>query len=182
MRRRHQSILTPTDAEDGEPLTIGPSAFLPARTPYRFRTDSRTNPEWRKARKFALRRDRFTCGRCGRPASEVDHVVELIDGGAPYQLDNLQSMCGPCHDAKTSESRYRRTFRATTSWGRLSLCPQCDGSGRCAICAESSHPCGGCLGVRFVPESCRERGELPSQALLAEVSPTAWAGAEPHEG
>jgi 5-methylcytosine-specific restriction enzyme A len=53
------------------------------------------------------------CLACGRTsaASQVDHVIPLIDGGRDDE-SNYQSLCEPCHIAKTAEeaaarSRYR---------------------------------------------------------------------------
>ena len=42
------------------------------------------------------------CEKCGtQVAVEVDHVVPLDQGGAPYAPENLSSLCSPCHWAKT---------------------------------------------------------------------------------
>lgn len=179
MRRRHQTSLPIGTEDDGTGLTAGPSIFRPGQTPRRFQPDPRLTAQWRRLRKTVLARDRFTCRWCGQPASDVDHRVELFDGGAAFELENLQALCGPCHDAKSSESRYRRARRAASSWGRMTLCPRCSGTGRCARCTTTVHACSACFGVRFVPESCAERGEVPSQSMVSEVSSLAWAGAEP---
>jgi len=60
---------------------------------------------WDAARIVVLRRDRYTCQRCGvrgrRFGLEVDHVVEIARGGAPLDYANLQTLCRPCHRAKT---------------------------------------------------------------------------------
>ena len=58
---------------------------------------------WRIARGCALRRDSYLCQAClkkGRPqeATEVHHLRPISE--APelrLDLDNLQSLCGPCH-------------------------------------------------------------------------------------
>lgn len=42
------------------------------------------------------------------PAVIVDHVKEIADGGDPYDWDNLQSLCLPCHNRKTAAERRRR--------------------------------------------------------------------------
>jgi 5-methylcytosine-specific restriction endonuclease McrA len=43
---------------------------------------------------------------------ELDHIVPLIDGGG-HGLDNLQTLCTPCHKAKTiREARERAARRA----------------------------------------------------------------------
>jgi len=62
---------------------------------------------WEKQRRSALRRDKGLCVACresGRltPATEVDHVVRVADGGSD-RLSNLQSLCRPCHEAKTKD-------------------------------------------------------------------------------
>ena len=179
MGRRHQSELAISESDGVDGPIAGPSFFLPGRIPHRYRPDPRGTPEWRRARKAALARDHSTCRLCGQPATDVDHRIELIDGGAPFDLENLQALCPACHDAKSSEARYRRAGRASSSWGRMALCPRCSGSGLCDRCKLESHVCSVCLGVRFVPERCALEGELPSQAVLSEVSILAWAGARP---
>lgn len=37
-----------------------------------------------------------------RPGWHVDHIVELIDGGT-HTLDNMQTLCIPCHNLKTAD-------------------------------------------------------------------------------
>jgi 5-methylcytosine-specific restriction endonuclease McrA len=179
MRHRRQTELAVVDMAETEATSAAPSTFLPGRIPNRYRPDPRATTEWRRVRRAALARDHATCQRCSGPASDVDHRIELVDGGAPFDLENLQALCASCHDAKSSEARYRRVTRATSSWGRMALCPRCDGSGRCGCCSLAGHVCGVCLGVRCVPERCVASDELPSQLVLAEVSSLAWAGALP---
>lgn len=42
-------------------------------------------------------------------ATEVDHVQPLFKGGTDHP-SNLQSLCNPCHEAKTAEDMgYRAT-------------------------------------------------------------------------
>lgn len=61
---------------------------------------------WRAVRRAALDRDAWRCRRCGRAGVlEVDHVIPVQDGGAPYDLDNLQSLCRRCHRDKTNDER-----------------------------------------------------------------------------
>lgn len=179
MGRRHQSELGIGDPAEEPGTLVGPSSFLPGLTPHRFLPDPRATPVWRRVRKAVLSRDRSTCRRCGQRATDVDHRVELIDGGATFDPENLQALCGPCHDAKSSEARYLRATRAGSSWGRMALCPACSGSGRCTRCVERPHVCPYCLGIRFVPEVNAEPTDFPTQRVLAEVSSLAWAGAEP---
>jgi len=74
---------------------------------------------WLGQRKKALRRDDFTCKRCGvRHAMhldrytidfeddgklEVDHIKPVSIGGDSLDLDNLQTLCIGCHKIKTAE-------------------------------------------------------------------------------
>ena len=50
--------------------------------------------------------------RCKRAAPRhrmfADHKVELKDGGAPFDLDNGQCLCGSHHSAKTASARAAR--------------------------------------------------------------------------
>lgn len=60
---------------------------------------------WQQLRLRILQRDLYQCQACklgGRitPAREVDHRINKASGGTD-DPDNLQSLCRPCHDAKT---------------------------------------------------------------------------------
>jgi 5-methylcytosine-specific restriction endonuclease McrA len=39
-----------------------------------------------------MTRDRWTCQECGAPATQVDHVVPVIDGGTDDPA-NLRALC-----------------------------------------------------------------------------------------
>ena len=55
------------------------------------------------------------------PCTLVDHIVEIKDGGDPWDIDNLQSMCNSCHNTKTGEEVKKRTRRKKTNgFGLLS--------------------------------------------------------------
>ena len=41
------------------------------------------------------------CERCGAVAQEAHHVVPLREGGDPYDLNGLASLCKPCHSRHT---------------------------------------------------------------------------------
>jgi 5-methylcytosine-specific restriction protein A len=61
---------------------------------------------WRVLRARILKRDKYLCQPClkaGRvtPASAVDHIIPKAKGGTDAD-ENLQSICRPCHDWKTS--------------------------------------------------------------------------------
>lgn len=51
----------------------------------------------------------------------VDHIKEVLDGGAVYDWDNLQHLCQSCHNAKTGrEAVKRRKKRSLNGFGTLS--------------------------------------------------------------
>jgi 5-methylcytosine-specific restriction protein A len=71
-------------------------------------------PEHKAWRAEIMRRSR---GRCEDPACAApygtgrlfaDHVVELRDGGAPFDVANGLVRCGACHTRKTMAERARR--------------------------------------------------------------------------
>ena len=65
---------------------------------------------WVRVRRRVLDRDGWRCQACGKAGRlEVDHILPLVDGGQPYDLDNLQTLCRSCHVRKTAaENRARR--------------------------------------------------------------------------
>jgi len=72
-------------------------------------------PEFRAWREQVIER---AGGRCQDPSCKsphrrgmrlfADHVVELKDGGAPFDLENGLARCGSCHSRKTAEARAKR--------------------------------------------------------------------------
>lgn len=42
------------------------------------------------------------------PANTVDHIVEISQGGAMDDPDNLQSLCSACHNTKTAKEAVKR--------------------------------------------------------------------------
>ena len=56
---------------------------------------------WYRLRAYILARDSGLCRVCGRPASEVDHIVPKSRGGTDDE-DNLQTICTACHAQKTA--------------------------------------------------------------------------------
>lgn len=51
-----------------------------------------------------------------RSTWEMDHVVEVCKGGGECGLDNLQTLCGACHDAKTKALRAAKKKGGETPW------------------------------------------------------------------
>jgi len=69
---------------------------------------------WPVVRNFVRRRDKWTCQMCGRPGREVDHIVEVADGGLSVP-ENLWVLCHADHMAKTAASRKARAKRNGTA-------------------------------------------------------------------
>ncbi len=91
----------------------------------------------REARRHIRKRDRGRCAACEldtyalrrslrgkgmtralrergfvprRSLWELDHILPLVDGGG-HELENLQTLCTPCHKKKTAEEARRRAQR-----------------------------------------------------------------------
>jgi hypothetical protein len=47
-------------------------------------------------------------GLCLKPGYEVDHIVEMADGGSFHEWSNLRTLCEGCHLAKTNAMRAKR--------------------------------------------------------------------------
>lgn len=65
--------------------------------------------KWKKLRAKVLIRDAHLCQTCFRAgiitvASEVDHKLNKARGGTD-SMDNLESICSPCHKDKTNKER-----------------------------------------------------------------------------
>ena len=65
---------------------------------------------WQRVREYVLRRDRFMCQRCKRPADTVHHKVRLTpdnihDPMISLNPDNLEAICDDCHKAEHDEER-----------------------------------------------------------------------------
>jgi 5-methylcytosine-specific restriction protein A len=87
--------------------------WLPERKPYEgYRhnnTDFYQSRRWRSLRALKLQKDPL-CEECMRkgvlvPAQMVDHIVPINKGGAPLDLNNLQSLCNHCHAVKTARDK-----------------------------------------------------------------------------
>lgn len=66
---------------------------------------------WQQTRERILTRDSGLCCVCSRAgrvtvATEVDHIVNKAEGGSDDD-GNLQSICKPCHKAKTAAESHR---------------------------------------------------------------------------
>lgn len=60
-----------------------------------------------------LKRIKPFCERCGMrgQALYADHIKELKDGGAAFDIANIQILCAPCHGAKTKEQALDRKWK-----------------------------------------------------------------------
>lgn len=75
-------------------------------------------PEFRQWRSAVINRAGGRCEamaegkRCSKAAPRhrmfADHKVEIKDGGAPFDPDNGQCLCGSHHGAKTAKARAAR--------------------------------------------------------------------------
>ena len=75
---------------------------------------------WDVLRTLAKDRDGWRCVKCGRAGRfEVDHIVPVVKGGAMWELSNLQTLCRPCHFAKTRAELSRPKTEAVQAWGAL---------------------------------------------------------------
>jgi len=68
---------------------------------------------WRRLREQALVRDCGLCVLCKEQgqvtkATEVDHIVSVEEGGEHMDLNNLRSLCSPCHAGVTADQTRRR--------------------------------------------------------------------------
>ncbi len=68
---------------------------------------------WRRLRDSFIRMHPL-CAECDRhalvtPGEVVDHVKELKDGGDPWDVDNLMTLCRSCHQKKTGEEVKKRS-------------------------------------------------------------------------
>jgi len=68
--------------------------------------------KWMALRDRALAKTQYRCAECLRNgrlalAKQVDHIIPLHQGGTD-DLDNLEGLCLPCHEAKTARDMGRR--------------------------------------------------------------------------
>ena len=68
---------------------------------------------WPAVRRAVFARDGRRCriglDGCTGWADTIDHVIELEDGGAPFDLANLQPACRHCNSVKALEASRARS-------------------------------------------------------------------------
>lgn len=87
-------------------IAIVPAGTVGGRCPKHARRASASRRgygrEWKRIRDQVLA-DEPKCVACNAaPATQVDHVLPLADGGT-NERDNLQPLCVRCHSAKTAK-------------------------------------------------------------------------------
>lgn len=77
---------------------------------------------WRKARRAYLIQHPI-CVKCGRPATEVDHIIpHKGDKNLFWNVGNWQSLCHSCHSRKTmTELRNAKNLDMCTKCGRQAV-------------------------------------------------------------
>jgi len=64
----------------------------------------RSTAKWQRTREAALRRDGRRCATCGATDKlEVHHRKAIADGGGPFDLSNLVTLCPSCHHRQERE-------------------------------------------------------------------------------
>lgn len=68
---------------------------------------------WRLIRDLRLKASCGLCDMCREngiiaKADVVDHIIEIKDGGEPFDLRNTQSLCHYHHNKKTAKERKKR--------------------------------------------------------------------------
>jgi len=94
---------------------------LSARSPLKTAEPIYTTREYAEWRRIVISRAH---GRCQDPSCKhpnrygirlfADHVIELKDGGAPFDPSNGLARCGSCHTIKTVAERSKRSAARCT--------------------------------------------------------------------
>jgi 5-methylcytosine-specific restriction endonuclease McrA len=88
----------------------------------RFTAERLGSAAWRELRLEILERDGWTCQVCGGPATQVDHVIPRVQGGASVP-ENLRAACAACNQAKSMADA-----------GLAALAKRAAGNGGASIC------------------------------------------------
>ena len=72
---------------------------------------------WRRVRLVVLDRDGHRCAWCSGPASTVDHVRPLAEGGARLDPANLVACCVRCNSRRGQQVTTRRRRASSLAAG-----------------------------------------------------------------
>lgn len=115
MRAGLISVCSRPGCGNAQPCSLHPKKEYERNTDTSERDKFYKSARWLKLRSWfmALEPEENPGLRCGpvcwgckgngliRRATEVDHIVPIAEGGSPTEPENLQSLCKPCHSAKT---------------------------------------------------------------------------------
>lgn len=102
LRLRQRAIDEHICAKCGKKLTGHQIYYCSPSHSLQFWKERWPTQDWQHIRAMAFKRDDYTCVKCGDVADTADHIKELSDGGDEFDLDNVQSLCTPCHKQKTA--------------------------------------------------------------------------------
>jgi len=87
------------------------------------KNDWRFRRDLEKAKFQVWLRDKGLCAKCGEipERHETDHIIPISQGGEPFELTNLQTLCYPCHLEKTTDERKRGYYTRGKSASRTIL-------------------------------------------------------------
>jgi 5-methylcytosine-specific restriction enzyme A len=69
------------------------------------------NGTWKRIRAVKIKASPL-CEECQKhgliePATVVDHIIRIRQGGSATDMDNLQSLCSTCHNQKSGRERHQ---------------------------------------------------------------------------
>ena len=72
---------------------------------------------WARVRRLVFDRDGWRCRACGKAGRlECDHRTPLEQGGAEWDMGNLQTLCRRCHFGKTDRERVSKLPPEVRAW------------------------------------------------------------------
>lgn len=80
-----------------------------------------SSARWRRFRTWFLRRHPI-CVECSAPATQVDHIIPIANGGAKLDESNCQPLCASCHSKKTSAEQGKVSAPARSGEGGVKTC------------------------------------------------------------
>ena len=72
---------------------------------------------WAAVRRAVFERDGHRCRKCGAAGRlECDHRVPVNQGGDPWDLAGMQTLCRSCHIAKSRRERRAQSPPEVVAW------------------------------------------------------------------